>query len=93
MNSNPTLDPTKRQCSECEWRGPANDLLRAPSPFLDGEELVACPSCGRVDGTMIFSLCEIQGCNKVATCGTPLAGTYGRLCSAHFAHLSEQTEA
>jgi hypothetical protein len=76
-----------RQWKPC-WQGTTADLLRAPDPFNEGEELVACPNCR--SGDELTRACDIDGCWKEATCGTPVkdARRYVQVCGDHYREVT-----
>ena len=85
------LAPNKILCGESRrecWHGSSLDLLRAPDPFNLGQELAACPVC-RCDDDLKRA-CDIDGCWKEATCGTPVsdARRYVQVCGDHFREIT-----
>jgi len=75
---------SKLLCLECGWVGTYHDILSAKNPFQKGE-IIACPECKEI-GHLSF-VCEVDGCEKEATCGTPTKGGYLRCCGEHFRKL------
>jgi len=67
-------------CDECGWAGKGSALLTAENPFVKNDVLSACPECKELD---IRVCCEIEGCNKKATCGTPVKDGYISTCGRH----------
>lgn len=65
----------------CGWRGLDSALLRAPHPFAEGVEMVACPSCK--DTESLRSVCDEPWCCKEAVCGTPTPNGYRVTCGEH----------
>lgn len=70
-------------CNErrCNWHGIDDDILRAPSPFEEGETLYACPKCKEVNSVVVA--CDEPGCWEEATCGAPTENDYRRTCGKH----------
>lgn len=72
----------KWQCEFCAAVSVESELLTAPNPFNQTDELIGCPVCKSVEG--FIELCEIEGCTKGATCGGPgNDGVYRRTCGPH----------
>jgi hypothetical protein len=70
------------ECEVCETISARKDLLSAPNPFDDREEILGCPQCKSVEG--FTAICEIEACTKEATCGGPSSdGVYRSTCGAH----------
>lgn len=80
-------DPNKIfRCDLCNKDSYQKDILRAVSPFDPDDEITGCPHCKAAvgDGEWI-EICDIEGCGKPATCGTPLkGGGYLRGCFKHY---------
>lgn len=72
---------TRDICRECDWVGNWTDLLSAPDPFNEGCLIYACPKCRAVE--RIGPACEIDGCDKEATCGGPTPTGYLTTCYEH----------
>jgi hypothetical protein len=70
-----------RTCCECNWRGTASEVLTAPNPWDDTDEVVGCPNCKNVN--TIVAACDVAGCWKDASCGTPTPTGYRHTCFAH----------
>lgn len=72
-------------CTECDWRGPKDAILKAPNPFAQQEILWGCPNCHSVQD--MREICMQEGCENEATCGTPTPDGYKRLCGEHYAAI------
>lgn len=72
----------RRACDDwrCGWQGTSATVLRAPDPFNEGDELIACPKCRC---QTIRTCCDEPGCWEEATCGTPTPSGYRRTCGPH----------
>ena len=66
----------------CGWKGTDEDVLKAPNPFEEGEEMWACPECRDYDS--LVTPCDFEGCWNESTCGTNTDEGYKRLCGNHF---------
>lgn len=73
----------KWKCSErrCGWIGTSAEYLVAADPFNEGCELVACPNCREVN--TLTACCDVDGCTKDGSCGTPTKDGYRFTCSEH----------
>ena len=71
----------KFKCPLCDWRGLANDLLRAASPFDPSDFISGCPKCKGVDICKI--VCDEPGCWREVACGTPTVNGYRNTCPEH----------
>lgn len=74
---------TRMKCGEwkCSWVGNITEVLTAPNPFEPGEELYACPKCKSLN---LERACDIEGCKKQASGGTPTSdGGYRFHCHDH----------
>lgn len=70
------------ECLTCSLISDTEELLRAPSPFDPEDVLVGCPGCKSTEG--FTGLCEIEACNRAASCGGPGAdGVYRQTCGEH----------
>ena len=71
------------KCSRfrCRWIGDDSEVLRAPDPFNEGDELRACPACRVVES--IIMACDVEGCTKDGSCGTPTEEGYRWTCWEH----------
>lgn len=70
------------ECENCNAVSLEHELLRAPSPFDQDDELIGCPVCKSCEG--FTELCEMPDCEKPATCGGAFAdGVYRRTCGQH----------
>jgi hypothetical protein len=65
----------------CDWRGQDHEALRAPDPFNEGDELIACPKCREV--SVLQVACDEPDCWEFVSCGTPTADGYRRTCHKH----------
>lgn len=79
------IDPTKRFCDECGWRGHQADILTAANPFDSEDVVVGCPQCKCVN--TIKTCCDEPGCWEPDDCGTPTAEGYRRTCGEHMRGL------
>jgi len=75
--------PEKLVCHElrCMWHGLDTEVLRAPNPFQQGDELWGCPVCRDV-GTLMQA-CDEPDCWELTTCGTNTPFGYRRTCGKH----------
>ena len=64
----------------CEWTGTTDQALSAPDPFNEGSTLYACPNCR--DMTLVRA-CDVPGCKRAASCGTPTPDGYRNTCGEH----------
>ena len=64
----------------CGWHGMDNEILRSPNPFIDGDELIACPGCREME---LELACDEPDCWDIASCGTPIVQGYRRTCLQH----------
>lgn len=71
----------KMRCPECDWVGPWDSALRAPHPFIEGEEVRGCPECRDIEDFILC--CDIDGCIEQATMGTPTKDGYRQTCYKH----------
>lgn len=86
--SDATLDTVaaidkKVRCGEnrCSWHGLESQVLRAPDPFTEGDELYACPDCKEVNN--IEYACDEPDCWNQVSCGTPTPTGYRTTCGKH----------
>lgn len=77
------LDPGRCKCENrrCGWVGKATEALRAPSPFDPTDILNGCPRCKGVD--TLRTVCDENGCDRFATCGSPTPDGYRQTCFEH----------
>ena len=69
------------RCEECGHVSTVSEMLTAPNPFADTDEVLGCPGCRACNPEWI-ELCDT--CDSRATCGTPTAdGGYRRTCYKH----------
>lgn len=68
-------------CNLCGWKGFDSDLKEGVHPFLTGETIFGCPSCGEI--TDLVAACDEPGCWSPITCGTPVENAYHQTCWAH----------
>ena len=80
----------KCRCSNlnCDWRGPEQEILRAPNPFDEDDTLVGCPRC--LDINTLIDVCDEPGCWEFSSCGHPVPGGYQRTCGKH--HVTTTTK-
>ena len=69
------------RCEECREVMDENDFLKAKNPFDKTEEIYGCPNCKTIDS--FVQICDVEGCNIEATCGTPTKDGYRRTCGFH----------
>lgn len=74
--------PVRLACDSwrCRWNGDSAAVLRAPDPFNEGCELLACPQCRE---QTIRTCCDEPDCWELDTCGTPTPNGYRRTCDRH----------
>ena len=67
-------------CKGCGWAGPVGDTQIAPHPFIDGDTIHGCPSCGEVK---FVGACDVSGCREASSMGW--IGRYGYrvTCQGH----------
>lgn len=71
------------QCRYCRWRGTDKEILKAPNPFLQDENVYGCPECKTIYG--FDKLCETPDCLNEASIGTPTTdGGYKHHCHHHY---------
>lgn len=75
----------KIRCRECYWNGTTENLLTAPSPFLEGVTITACPKCKSID--CFENLCDIKDCINLVDVGLPTEEGYKFLCHKHHSLL------
>ena len=84
MRAAPDIPSVRLVCNSarwrCGWHGDSATVLRAPDPFNEGCELLACPKCH--DQT-IRTCCDEPDCWEPDTCGTPTPDGYRRTCWRH----------
>ena len=70
------------KCVNCNSVFRDDELLIAPHPFLENEEICGCPFCREVEG---FDLvCDAPGCqNTIAVGRTWPDGVYRNTCHQH----------
>jgi hypothetical protein len=69
------------RCDQCRWTGAAEEMLSAPNPFDLTETICGCPRCRTIDEFEL--LCDQDGCDDVASCGTPIPDGYRQTCFQH----------
>lgn len=73
------------RCEECNKYVNEHEMLVAKSPFDEYSIITGCPHCKVAvgDGGWL-EICEVEGCNKQATCGIPVPNEdYLRCCGNH----------
>lgn len=75
------LDKYKTVCKECGHHCKWGELLRAPNPFDPEESVTGCPNCFAVDASI--TVCDVEGCFEVASCGWPSKSGYRHTCGKH----------
>jgi hypothetical protein len=80
----------KLMCSNwrCNWTGTSDTVLRATNPFIEGDEILACPKCK--DHETVRVCCDEPNCKKEATCGTPSATGYRNVCGLHYRAIKDE---
>ncbi len=73
------------RCSECGET--TTTPLKAQNPFCPEEEIRGCPYCRVIES--VDRLCEIEGCQNMATCGTPTDEGYLCVCGDHYRALQD----
>ncbi len=69
-------------CAECDHVSLDSEILRAPSPFDDTDEIVGCPKCKAAE-TLVWA-CHSDGCVRVASIGEPWPDrVYRWSCHSH----------
>jgi len=83
------MSAAKLVCEDqkCNWCGPEDDVLKAPNPFEPEEIVWGCPRCHEIE--TIVGACEVEGCCRPSTSGTPTHDGYRRTC---IDHIPERTE-
>ncbi len=73
------------RCGDCYWTGVEKEMLRAPHPFDQTQQIDGCPECKAVDNFEM--LCDVTGCKEIASCGWPsTADGYRHTCHKHTQH-------
>ena len=68
-------------CEECDLVSADSEVLTAPDPFTMGWKLFACPKCREVN--RLRRACDVAGCPRESTQGTPTAEGYMWTCYDH----------
>ena len=92
-----TRDTQRWRCRECRAISLSDELLTAPNPFCDTDEIKGCPACkGCTEG---FSpVCDEPGCEAEAGCGWPTLdnvdawGGYRSTCGKHYLDAARKGE-
>jgi hypothetical protein len=71
----------KIKCEECGWIGTQKEELRGVNPFDKSSPVFGCPKCFEINST--FSICDENGCEERANCGTPVEKGYRWTCGKH----------
>ena len=69
------------RCDECFMIMYEADVLVGENPFLKGDVIYGCPNCQAIDS--FTQICDVDGCEDEATCGTPTKEGYRRTCGKH----------
>jgi len=71
-------------CQEkgCGWVGSSMELQYINHPFNKDDYIEVCPKCHTIE-TSIQQACDVQGCDKPASCGTPTKAGYRNTCHNH----------
>ena len=87
----------KWRCGNCSNVSLEPQLLRAPNPFDDSDNLTGCPNCMAAFGEDLHELCDEPQCLAEAGCGWPTGdrndayGGYRRTCGRHSDWASSKT--
>lgn len=57
------------------------EVLRAPNPFDPSFPVVGCPTCRLI--STLTQVCDVDGCVRRVSCGTPTASGYRWTCGEH----------
>lgn len=78
-------DPRYRCCDwYCQRIYTISEALRAPHPFIEGDEILGCPGCQEViEGVDAQFLCDEPGCEEPHSCGTLTPEGYRMTCHRH----------
>lgn len=71
----------KVRCTQCDWVGDSDEVLRGENPFEAGTTIWGCPECRDIDH--LNRACDEPECREYATCGTPVKGDYRHTCGMH----------
>lgn len=71
----------KYTCDNCYENIKEGELLKAPHPFIEGDNIYGCPNCKEID--KISEACDEPDCWRPASCGTPTKDGYRRTCGIH----------
>jgi hypothetical protein len=82
-------EKNKMKCLNCGHKLHESDLLKATNPFDIDEFIYACPKCKSMDDLVM--VCDIAGCLKEATCGTPTQDEwrYRNVCGDHYREINK----
>ena len=69
------------KCRECSTDFDEGEILLARNPFDETEMITGCPKCKAPDSFEL--LCDVEGCKRPATCGTPTEQGYRQTCGLH----------
>ena len=69
------------KCEECYWVGPQAEVLEAPNPFDNSENIWGCPNC--LEANRLERACDHEGCDLPGGNGTMTPDGYTWTCFAH----------
>lgn len=75
------MSSNRLRCTACKHQFMRHVMLVADNPFDDTDEIHGCPNCFAAEH--IELLCEVNGCERPASCGTPVVGGYAQTCGEH----------
>ena len=74
-------------CRNCGWMGPEDQILKAPNPWNQDDEICGCPQCFVVEDLRVA--CYRVGCKNEASMGIPTPTGYILCCYLHKSEMSE----
>jgi hypothetical protein len=78
------------KCAECDSICTGAEMLTAPNPFADTDEVRGCPNCKAAES--LSAACAVDGCTRDGTCGGPGAdGVYRFTCYEHADWMHRKT--
>ncbi len=80
------MSTNKLKCDECDWHGTKAEMLKAPNPFCQVDDIYGCPRCFVVN--RLTYACEHADCWGDANCGTPTPDGYAQTCGKHIPTVS-----
>lgn len=92
MKPVPELDADRWRCQACGHIMGRYEMLEAPNPFDHDYVIAGCPKCREVIDNASERLCDVKGCKRTSSCGTPTSdGGYIRCCGTHFDQYGART--